>query len=485
MEMTSAGIGSLFSNSHSVFVVAKASTGALNNTGSHIQVLFTTSGTNSTVAFSGSHNATGIYMHNYVGTGTNYISTITAYTQGTWQLMNRVMEENASGTSLFGYVNGSLIGTSNSALQMKNYTNVIRLGASSTSGTYPYPLNGDIAEIITFTGTLNDAQRTIVDSYLAAKYNLTIADDKYLSNDASYILDVHGIGTSDGSMENKHSIASSSKGLLLEEANSSLNAADEFILAGHATSNNATVGTDLPLSVSERWKRDWYLEKTGAIDAKLSFDFSDAGIVTPINLGNDLSLYSLLYRSSPAGSFMKVAGNPVLVNGDQLSFTVLNDELLSGYYTVGFSPRLVWTGSENEEWNNGANWNLNRVPTSDDLVIVNTCTTCPVLSSSANIAGFELNGGRVKLNDQVLLVSGFTSINNAQIESDHGKIQSIDFAEIKNSDFRGAIILEKTGGSTNSCYGGNTFSVEVKVVNSSVNAWEVAREDDNKVIKVN
>jgi hypothetical protein len=56
-----------------------------------------------------------------------------------------------------------------------------------------------------------------------------------------------------------------------------------------------------------------------------------------------------------------------------------------------------------------------------------------------------------------------------------------DFAELKNSEFLGSVTLAKTGGTNNNCYGGNTFSPELKILNSSNNNLEVATQESNIV----
>jgi hypothetical protein len=54
------------------------------------------------------------------------------------------------------------------------------LNIGTTHETDPRPFGGYIAEIITYTTALNDAQRIIVNNYLSSKYNIALsANDKY------------------------------------------------------------------------------------------------------------------------------------------------------------------------------------------------------------------------------------------------------------------------------------------------------------------
>jgi hypothetical protein len=122
---------------------------------------------------------------------------------------------------------------------------------------------------------------------------------------------------------------------VLEERNSSLNATNEFLLAGHNGVDATPISTaDLPSGVQQRWSRIWYLDKTGTIDARVAFDFSDANV--PIIPGIAAN-YRLLYRAGTSGTFSEVTivGTPFIQNTDQVAFDVDDANLQDGYYTLG------------------------------------------------------------------------------------------------------------------------------------------------------
>jgi hypothetical protein len=153
---------------------------------------------------------------------------------------------------------------------------------------------------------------------------------------------------------------------------------------------------------------------------------------------------------------------------------------------TGYMFGLVWTGAANSDWNDPANWNLNRIPALEDQVVVNACSICPKLNDPVAIGALQLNNGsKIDIGGYTLTVEMASSISGSSVESSEGKIVSADFVEVKNSEFKGSVVLEKTGGSANTCYGGNTFSPALKFVNTSTNAWQVASQDDNVIIKVN
>lgn len=488
LEISITGIGPAMSNSYTLYAVVKANSGAVDNAGDRWQSVFGAIDWYSGILIEGYPTAANLWFTTWVGVNppTQSVTVLEPLQQGQWSIATSMPKETAAGTNLSAYANGVFAGSMSNSLQTRNFTNLVRIGGCLTSGVHQYLLNGDIAEIIFYNVNLNEAQRIIVDNYLSAKYNQPIANDYYSSGETSYSKDVQGIGTTDGTV-NKHITTSNGKGLLMAELNNTLNAGNEFLFAGHATSTNSLVTTDLPPGEQSRWQRIWYLQKTGNVDAKLSFDFSQASLVPEIGLNNNLSNYKLLYRSSSTGPFsiVKTGSNalvPTLENGDQLVFALTDAQLSNGYYTIGYAPSLIWTGALNEQWELPGNWNLNRVPTNAEHVFVNACTICPRLNSAVTIGGLQLNtGSALNLGSYNLSVSGTVFLNETKTASTQGVIKATDFAEIKNSIFTGSVTLEKTGGSDNHCYGGNTFSPELKIVNSSNSNWEVSSQSNNVV----
>ncbi len=204
----------------------------------------------------------------------------------------------------------------------------------SNSGPISQNFPGDIAEVIFYRAPINAAQRIIVENYLSSKYGVTIpAASDFYAGTSPYLEQVHGIGTTDGSA--KHARAQSSGGLVLEERNNSLNGTNEFLLAGHNGVDATPISiADLPSGVEQRWSRIWYLDKTGTIDARIAFDFSDANV--PITPGVATN-YRLLYRTGTSGPFSEVTivGTPFIQNTDQIAFDVNDANLPDGYYTLG------------------------------------------------------------------------------------------------------------------------------------------------------
>ena len=248
---------------------------------------------------------------------------------------------NANGWRL--WFNGQLQGTSANAAPASNARAAV-VGAVSTGGTYAAPTvtqrwNGDIAEVIVFSGEVSSAQRNLIDNYMSAKYNIVmLANDYYTGNGAGYYLDVAGIGQeNDGDNTEAHSA-----GLVLQESGGSL-ANGEYVLAGYASTTNGSSAADLPAGIGSRWQRDWYVDKTGNVDVTLSFDFSEGGLG-----GAPSGNYDVLYRGGTGGTFARLNLTPT-INGDRVQFTVPDASLLDGYYTLGVlesnSPVVVTVNS--------------------------------------------------------------------------------------------------------------------------------------------
>ncbi len=187
-------------------------------------------------------------------------------------------------------------------------------------------LDGDIAEIIIYDAFLNDAQKTIIENYLQTKYAMTTDNDHY--DNASYTYDFAGIGQEANG--NQTSASSSNSGFYIEALND-LNDG-EYIMFAHNNSANSVTTTDCPASVQERWSKDWYMQFTGSLGTKITFDLPE-GIsgFKPQEIQN----YVLLYRSTTSGDYTIIPANVNFGDVDQVEFQVTSANIQTGYYTLG------------------------------------------------------------------------------------------------------------------------------------------------------
>ncbi len=208
---------------------------------------------------------------------------------------------------------------------------VPRIGrhATTTNGG----LRGFLHEFFTYSTTVNDAQRILINNYISAKYGTALAvNDLYTMDDpgnGNFDFEVAGIGQAvDGS---SHRDARGTG--VVRVWNSSDLDNNEFLLFGHDNTNLVSSNlVDVGAPVQERLSRVWRVSQVGGIGSvSLSFDIS--ALANP--LGSNLRL--LIDRDGDgfadndvpplAGSFVGstiVFSNVNFVNGDR--FTLGNTD---------------------------------------------------------------------------------------------------------------------------------------------------------------
>lgn len=336
---------------------------------------------------------------------------------------------NSSGDNLFTvsydgalqrvYKDASLDGSVSKSGTVANNSSSFFMGALNNDyGTY---FNGELAEIIMFRSALNDAERLIIENYLAEKYNLSITNDffgNYANYDVSYNDDLRGIGTGDGSA--LHSSSGFSSGLQIEASNG-LDNTNEFVLFSHNASDAHADGNTSNIAASDlsggiitnRWAKDYFLEVSqggvidaASIDAEFRFDFSEAGLT----FSGSVSDYVLLYRETSSDDFDRVfAYDYSLENGDQVVASIPASRLKSGYYTLGRGKQLSsrkWYVLQNGDWSDPDNWTLDAgsapIPNNpssetpgveDDVIIRNGKTvTIQPTTNNLKIASLTVDG---------------------------------------------------------------------------------------------
>jgi hypothetical protein len=250
------------------------------------------------------------------------------------------------------FMNGSLVNTRNSNSTLSGWQ-------SPTLGRRSGSVYGDllIAEMIFYKGTLTNVQRVIIDNYLAEKYNLSISNDMY--SNSAFQTDLRGVGQINGDLLS----VNSSLGFYIREDGSVENG--DFIMFGHNGSANTESTSDLPAGVEERWSKEWYVDKTGNLDAKIIFDLPEgiSGFYP-----SEISNYTLLYRAGTTGNYTEVTATVAYGDNDQVEFSVLNANLSDGYYTLGTksaadSPVIgkegvVWYTLASGDWTDSDIWTL-------------------------------------------------------------------------------------------------------------------------------
>lgn len=233
--------------------------------------------------------------------------------------------------------NGSSISSNATSITLNNPASAPLVFGRDYFGGGNY-FAADIAEFISFSVELNGAEKEIVQQYLSGKYNITLSGTDYYTGHATdYILGIQGIGTSDGTLTESHVASNASGGLKITMANGTFNAANEYLFAGNNGISGGTSTANLTSipTVEQRIAKVWYLDKTGTIDAKLTFNIQESVGTDIFPAGNG---YVLLYSSTIPLDFQNYTAdhsiNPV-VSDEDIAFIVPNAQLLDGYYTVG------------------------------------------------------------------------------------------------------------------------------------------------------
>jgi hypothetical protein len=192
---------------------------------------------------------------------------------------------NTSGQSFINETSGGLMNdTWNIVFQNRptTYTNVFYIGGYFAGRSF----TGSVPEIVVYSASVNNAQRMIVDNYLAAKYGqaLAVASDVYTMDDpanGNYDFNVAGIGRVDAS--NIHNDAQGTG--MVRVNNPSALIDGSFFTWGD---DNSLLGlnnfSDVPPTVQSRMLRTWRINNTGVGTVDISFDLTGLGHVTASDL---------------------------------------------------------------------------------------------------------------------------------------------------------------------------------------------------------
>lgn len=273
----------------------------------------------------------------------------------------------ATGNVLY-HKNGALVGSPSGATSVPSNNNYFSIGVNPGSNGSPF--KGGIAEIIMYSSTLNSAERIVVENYLGAKYNLSIAND-YYAYQATHAEDVMGLGQeSDGGNFTASNLSTMSISNMSTPTNGS------YVLIGHdgvglTPANNS----DVPTPGWARYGRVWRAGVTGAPGTvTVTYDLSNFSLGFPDS-------YRLLVDNDGvfASGATEYAG---VYDGNNLTVTFTGVSLSDGDY-IGLANtdvNIITTGVTND-WHLTTTWN---------------CGCIPALSSQVQI----LNGHDIFINGQ-------------------------------------------------------------------------------------
>jgi len=284
-----------------------------------------------------------------------------------------------------GILNGSMLGTSLGAVDLRSNWSLLENYAPFTADTTYFTLNAGttLSNVVTTTAyastnvsvgnrqqyytsihwsigetiltgvSLQNSGRKIVDCYLANKWgiqaNLPIAiQNLYNAPSFSFTNNVLGIGTEGGTDTIAGTGTNNGMGFQnVTGINGFFKEAGNYILAG----DNAVSGT-VPIGIGfTRWNRTWFIDKTdvGGFGGNINvyFDFNTYGIGTALD--TVANKYYLLYNST-SNNFS--SGNNYLIpvtsyqqyaSSKQLSFLTDAINISNGYYTIVYAAKAIST----------------------------------------------------------------------------------------------------------------------------------------------
>jgi hypothetical protein len=166
--------------------------------------------------------------------------------------------------------------------------------------------SGQLPEMIMYNNSLTNAQRIIVENYLANKYNITITND-YYAHQANHQFDLAGLGR-DGS-SNTNLTANST---LFNLNIGSIGTADSYLVFGHNGADTAWTSsefyTDGSNNTYKKINREWRLDRNNSALASPNLEFNVSQLATQ-SLSPNMS-YHLLIDSD--GNFAAGANTQAL-----------------------------------------------------------------------------------------------------------------------------------------------------------------------------
>lgn len=292
-------------------------------------------------------------------------------------------------------------GTTATATFTSQSSYTFQIGHSSSSN-----FQGDISEVIIYNVGLNDAQMTIVNNYLAAKFDMSISDDFYVfeSTHGNELIGVGQNGT------DTHTEAKSSEILTIKDPNA-LGDGD-YVFAGHDNADISTWTSTEQMNEDadvERLAREWRVDVTGTPGTvTLSLDPS----ILPASSA-DYDFY-MLWTDTDGDFTNGATAHPLTPNGGEFEATgvTLSDGMFIAVSTV--RPVIQFSSSSSNGDEETAN-------SPDFEVSLNYAVSGDIDVDYAFADGTAISPGEYTSTDgTATITSGSTSvqITTASIQSD-------------------------------------------------------------------
>ncbi len=242
------------------------------------------------------------------------------------------------------YLDGQNFGTINNVGQLYAHSGAIGLGAKnsatvfengSSGGTGNY-FNGDLAEFIQYTITINDAEVDLINNYLSAKYNVPLLSGNQYSMDnvgnGNYDFDVAGIGQA-----NDGSNSTDGQGQSILRVNSAGNLSNnEYLIFGHDNGDLIETAAGTPATIDYRLERVWRIDEQGEVgNHNVLMDIS--GLVLS---GSGIGDYFLLVDPVDTDFSDATIHNPTSLNSGILTFSGIDLDA-NDHVCLGINSSLI------------------------------------------------------------------------------------------------------------------------------------------------
>ncbi len=321
------------------------------------------------------------------------------------------------------YKNGTSFGTNNGATTAPTGNAYYRIGANSAGASYFF--NGGIAEAILYSSVLNSAEKNIVDNYLAAKYNLPVAND-YYSFEATHGRDLVGVGQeSDGS--NTTAIG----GGILQLSNPTTFVDGDYVMAGHDGAILTPANTvDVPVVGNVRFDRVWRVDIQGGTETvDITFDLSTVSLGAPAG-------YRLLVDAD--GVFATGATQTAGVyNVPAQTVTFSGISLTAGQYvTLMNNSTAIQSTGVTTDWHTTTTWDCGCIPVLGNQVTILAGHTVDINGTDAQAGALTIDATGILTfsgGDKLTLDGDFT--NNGSVTAGLGEF---DFTSTAAQTISGA-----------------------------------------------
>ncbi len=322
---------------------------------------------------------------------------------------------------------------------------ILHDGTVTGTVTGDYYFRGSIAELVSYSDTINAAQRIIVENYLGSKYgNRTMANDFY-AYDENYGKRVFGIGQVNGQRHN----LSQGAGIFEVSGNLANFQDGKFLLIGDNNAPLTETVVNIPNNSSntKRVAREWRVDRNGNLGP---YTIRVEASKLPA-LGNGFTKYVLI-KDNKAGLTSKFAGSEVEIieliddgNGYYTTTTSLDPGI---FLTFGLiKPQVLFTAATDYGFEENINTTETATVTLNYLPATNVNFNYSFIAGSA-FAGSDYLGsnGIVTFNSSVRTANiSFTIVGDVSPESSEtfsiqlsagvGSTAGIGFGSIPNLEF--------------------------------------------------